>query len=87
MAETAFVLCALMSSFCAFALTRGYLRTRNRLLLWSSLCFALLAFNNIFACVDLLILPDTNLNGPFWRSLLGAVAGFLLLFGLIWEVA
>ncbi|HVT82005.1 MAG TPA: DUF5985 family protein, partial [Phycisphaerae bacterium] len=41
-----YLLCALTSLACAILLARGYLRSRAKILLWSGLCFALLAINN-----------------------------------------
>lgn len=86
MAESVFILCAIMSIICTLALTMGYRKSGNRLLLWSALCFLLLAINNSFLCFDLLVLPTVNLDGPFWRNLLTAASGILLLAGLITEI-
>lgn len=86
MAETVYLLCALMSVACAFMLLRGHFASRSQLLLWSGLCFGFLAMNNIVLVVDLVILPELDFHGGLWRSLLGAIAGSLLLFGLIWEL-
>ena len=83
MAETVYVLCALTSMACAALLYRGYARGRARLLLWSSLCFAGLALNNILLFVDKVLLPDRDLSVPRTAA---AVAGLLLiLYGLIWD--
>jgi hypothetical protein len=87
MAETIYLLCAVMSTVCALALYNGFRKTQNRLLLWSAGCFALLALNNIFLCVDLICFPKVDLHGPFWRALMTAGAGSTLLFGLIWELS
>lgn len=87
MAEIVFMLCAVMSIICTVALGLGYRKSRNPLLLWSALCFLFLAFDNIFLCVDLLVFPFVNLDGPFWRDLLTATAGTLLLSGLIMELS
>lgn len=85
MIEAVFVICALMSILCVVLLTRGYRTTGKRLLLWSSLCFGFLALNNIFFCVDLLVLPTVDLNGPLLRNILSAISGCLMLIGLIME--
>jgi hypothetical protein len=87
MSETVFILCALMSFVCSIALMRGYRESRSKLLFWSGLCFGFLALNNIFLCVDLLLFPGMDLDGPIWRNLLSAIAGMLLLYGLIGELA
>jgi len=86
MAETIYLLSAALSTFCAGALANAYWKTANRLLLWSAICFALLALNNIFLCVDLILLPQMDLHGLFWRHLISASAGCALVYGLIWEL-
>lgn len=80
------LLCALMSFGCALALVRGYLKDRTTLLLWSSLCFVGLALSNSFLFFDLVLYPEMDLWGSFWRALLTAISGSLLLYGLIWEL-
>ena len=78
-----YALCALTSIACAVLLLRGYLRSKVRLLLWSGLCFAGLALNNVVLFVDVRVLPETDLS--LLRTL-PAVAGILILiYGLIWE--
>ena len=79
-----YLLCFATSSACAFLLARNYRRTRARLLLWSALCFTLLALNNLMVVVDLLILPDSNFTLP--RIFLSLAAVSVLLFGLTWDV-
>jgi hypothetical protein len=86
MAEIVYLLCALMSTACAFLLLRGSQKSGSKLLLWSGLCFALLALNNIVLVVDLVILPDLDFHGRMWRNAIGGLAGSLLLFGLVWEL-
>lgn len=78
-----YVLCAFTSIACAVLLLRGYARSRVRLLLWSGLCFAGLALNNVLLFVDVRVLPETDLS--LVRTL-PAVAGIaILIYGLIWE--
>lgn len=86
MAEIVYLLCALMSVACAFLLLRGHLGNGSRLLLWSGLCFGLLAVNNIILVIDLVIIPEVEFNGTLWRNGIGATAGVAMLFGLIWEL-
>lgn len=86
MVEVVYLLCAIMSVVCAYLLFRGYQDGKTRLLLWSSLCFGFLAITNITLVVDLVIFPQLDFSGVIWRNLTGAIAGCLLLFGLIWEV-
>ena len=79
-----YLLCFLTSSACAFLLARNYRRTGARLLLWSALCFALLAGNNLTVIIDLLLLPDTDLG--LARLGFSLVAVLVLLFGFIWDL-
>jgi hypothetical protein len=86
MAEIVYILSSILSIACAVLLYRGYRKNPSHLLLWSSLCFGLLAVNGTILFFDLVILPDINFNGIFWRNLISATAGSVLLFGLIWEM-
>ena len=83
MAETVYLLCAATSAACAALLRRAYLRQRTRLLLWSSLCFVLLAINNTLLFVDLSVATAIDLS--LWRSITALAGVSVLLFGLIWE--
>lgn len=87
MAEIVFILCAITSCACAAALFRGYRKSANRLLLWGALAFCFLGLNNIFLCADMIFFPDVDMNGPAIRNFLAAIAGSLLLYGLISEMA
>lgn len=84
MAEIVYALCALTSTLCALLLYRGFRSSRTPLLLWSSLCFAGLALNNVLLFVDLVLLPTTTDLGIF-RSLVALVAIAALLVGLVRE--
>lgn len=55
-----YVLCFLTSTACAWLLGRSFGRTRNRLLLWSSICFVFLALNNLIVIFDLVIWPEKD---------------------------
>jgi len=68
---------------CAFLLVRSYRQSRARLLLWSALCFVLLALNNLFVIIDLLVLPSINLL--IFRQMAALAAVGVLLFGFVWE--
>jgi len=68
---------------CMVFLLRAYLSGRNRLLLWSALCFVFLSINSMVLFVDIILLPDVDLRIP---RLVTALAGILcLLYGFIWE--
>jgi len=83
MAPAVYILCAVTSIACAMLLLRGYARSRVRLLLWSSLCFVGLAFNNIVLSIDVLVVPTMDLS--MWRNPPALVGLSLLLYGLIWD--
>jgi hypothetical protein len=84
MAIAVYVLCALTSFACAVMLVRGWVRSRERFLLWASVCFVALAANNLLLFVDLALLPTTiDLSAARGLTALAGVA--LLLFGLVWE--
>lgn len=76
-------LCLLTSAGCAFLLVRSFAQSRARLLLWSALCFVLLAVNNLLVVLDLLLLPAVDLV-PL-RNLASLAAVGVLIFGFIWE--
>jgi len=84
MPETVYLLCAATSVTCAVLLLRAYRRHRTRLLLWSSLCFVLLALNNALVFVDLIVAPS-GIDLSLWRGATSVAGVGVLLFGLIWE--
>lgn len=67
MPETVYPLCAVTSMICAVLLLRAYRRQRTRLLLWSGLCFVLLALNNTLVFVDLIVIPSGS-DLSLWRG-------------------
>lgn len=84
MAETVYILCALTCMVCAALLARAYYRTRSRLLLWSSVCFAALAVNAVLVVIDIVVLPpEIDLRLP--RIAAAGLGLFLLLAALIVE--
>ena len=78
-----YLLCVVAGLLCAFLLARAYTRGRTRLLIWSSICFAMLALNNLVVAIDVLLLPEVDLTIPGAVTALLAVA--VLLYGFIWE--
>ena len=77
-----YILCLITSMVCAVLLTRAYRRTRTGLLLWTAICFSLLALNNVLLVVDLVILP-TDINLALARHLVSLAAVGTLLFGFV----
>lgn len=82
MGAAVYLLGALIGLACAILLLRGYRRGRQRLLLWSGLCFAGLALSNVLLFIDLIVLPQRDLY--VWRLGVAAAAMLVLLYGLIW---
>lgn len=85
MATFVYALCALTSLLCALLLARGYRATRARLLLWSSLCFAGLALNNLLLFIDMRVVPSIDLSA--WRSLPALAGLVILIYGLVWDAS
>ena len=67
-AAIVYVLCFVTSLVCAWLLGRSYRHGRTRLLLWSSICFVLLAANNLALVLDLVVFPSLDLRLASWRS-------------------
>ena len=85
MASAVYILCALTSAACAVMLLRGYLRSKARFLLWSSLCFIAFFVNNALLMIDKVFVPETVWFPQVWRSSVALVGLCLLIFGLIWD--
>jgi hypothetical protein len=76
-------LCALTCLGASLLLWRGYRRSRQRLLYWSSLCFGIMAVSNAVLILDLIVLPKLDLLN--YRSAVTQVALLVLIYGLIFE--
>jgi hypothetical protein len=77
------ILGTLTVGLCAFLLLRAYGRVRQRLLLWSGLCFVGLTISNALLLVDLSLFPGVSLYTL--RLSVAAASMLLLLYGLIFE--
>lgn len=84
LATAVYLLCFLTSLSCAGLLVRSYRRNRTRLLLWSAACFVLLALNNFFVVLDMLLLRSVDLTA--FRSFSSLAAVSLLIYGFISEL-
>ena len=83
MQSIVYLLGLLTSATCAYLLARSYARNPTRLILFTAICFGLLAVNNLLVVLDLLILPEIGLL-PF-RQAAALAAISVLLFGFIWD--
>jgi hypothetical protein len=77
------ILGSITVGLCALLLLRAYARVRQRLLLWSGMCFAGLTLSNSLVVVDLAVVPEFSMYA--WRLAVAAVSLLLLLYGLIFE--
>jgi len=81
--QAVYILCALTSLACTVLLLRGYLRSKARILLWSSLCFLFLFINNVLLYLDVVVFPSVTLS-PF-RDISSLLAAAILVWGLVWD--
>ena len=65
MAGIIYAMCTLTALVCAGLLLQTYARSKYRLLLWSGLCFAGLAVNNLLLVFDKLVVSQ---DLSLWRS-------------------
>ena len=79
-----YFLCFASGALCAYLLSNAFRRQKERLLLWSSLCFYLLALNNLLVFIDIILLPDMDLLPLRASTALAATA--ILIYGFIWEI-
>jgi hypothetical protein len=80
-----YILCMLASMTCAGLLTRAWLSSRSRLLLWTAISFGFLALNNLLLVADLVIFV-TQVDLLPYRQITSGLAVVTLLYGFIWEV-
>jgi uncharacterized protein DUF5985 len=78
-----YALRALTTLLCAMLLLSRYAHVKQRLLLWSGLCFCGLALSNVLVFIDLVVVPTLDLF--LWRLGTAILGMAFLLYGLIWE--
>ena len=83
MSAALYIITILTTLVCSVLLLRAYFKVRNRLLLWSGLCFAGLTLDNLFVFGDMIVFPSVDLYT--YRLASVAISISLLLFGLVWE--
>lgn len=79
-----YLLCFCSSALCAYLLVNAFMRSREKLLLWSAACFCFLTLNNLLVFIDIILLPETDLTWA--RSITSFAAVGVLLYGFIWEI-
>ena len=83
MGELVYGLCAATATCCAWLLFRGFRTSRARLLLWSAMCFGLLAINSALIMFDLWVFPSVDLFAL--RNATALLAVGVMLYGLVWD--
>lgn len=81
MGPLVYLLCFAASLMCTALLFKSYFSSRNRLLLWTGLCFTGFALNNLLLVIDLLVFPQFDLIVV--RALMALVGLLILIYGLI----
>ena len=84
MGEIVYALCALTSLACAVLLVRSWMRTRTKLLAWSSACVIGLTINNVLLVFDM-VLYKTEVDLSFARAVTAMLSIFALVVGLVWS--
>jgi Family of unknown function (DUF5985) len=84
-ATVVYLLCLATAAACAWLLGRSYRRNGTRLLLWSSICFAFLAANNLALVLDRVVWPN-DVDLRLVRLFLALAAVASLIWGFVWDV-
>jgi hypothetical protein len=84
MGEVVYSLCALTSLACAVLLVRSWMRTRAKLLAWSSACFVGFTINSVLLVLDL-VLYKTEIDLAMARALTAFLSVLALVVGLVWS--
>jgi hypothetical protein len=83
MGAAIYSLCAATAACCAWLLLRAFRASGARLLMCSSVCFALFAINNVLVILDLLVFPAVDLFVVRNATVLLGISA--MLYGLIWN--
>ncbi len=84
MASAVYLLGMCVALACGVLLARGYRQSRQRLLLWSSICFLGLALSGGLLFLDLSVLPP-QVDLHLLRRAVTAGSMLVLLYGLVWD--
>ena len=84
MEAAVYLLGTLVVLACGLMLARGYKQSRQRLLLWSAICFFGLALSNALTFLDLSVLPEA-IDLHMLRHAVSGVSTLVLIYGLIWD--
>jgi len=80
-----YLLAVLTCLACTVLLFRGYGASRQRLLLWSALCFVFLTLNNLLLFFDLVVFPGEEIDLRPYRLSAALVGLGFLIYGFIFE--
>jgi hypothetical protein len=83
MAAAVYLLGMFVALACGVLLGRGYRQSRQRLLLWSSICFLGLALSGALLFLDLSVATTIDLH--LLRRGVTAMSMLVLLYGLVWD--
>ena len=83
MAVIVYIIGALTSLACTLLLLRQFARVKQKLLLWSGVCFAGLTLSNLLVFLDLVVFTNVDLYAA--RLVTAVLSMGVLLYGLIWE--
>jgi len=83
LASAVYLLCLATSLACAILLIRSWKSSRRPLLLWSAVCFSLLALNNLIVVLDMVFLLEIDLTA--FRQATNVAAVSVLLYGFVWR--
>jgi nicotinamide riboside transporter PnuC len=83
LARIIYLSCGITSMLCFVLLMRSYLRTKGKLLFYTSLFFAFMTISNVLLFIDLIVAPQRDLS--MIRTVASLIGVSTLLYGLIWK--